>query len=771
MQSGCVAFAGFRRVSTSSPIAGAVPSSAFSVLAFVAACTAIVQPAEAQSASSATTPLPPVVVEDQAEKQKTRKVAKKKPSGAAQASQQPAPKQGEAPAETAKGPVNGYVAKQTATGTKTDTAIAKVPQSISVVPRDQIEDQKAGSVAEALRYTPGVFTDYRGASNLKDEMFVRGFYYVPRYLDGLYLAGDASYAKIDPYLLERIELLSGPSSVLYGQGNPGGIVNMVSKRPTDEPYHEVQLTFGNMDQIGLAFDFSDRVAGSKELSYRIAGTGFDRDLQEDFTKQRTFAIAPSLTWKPDKDTKLTLLGGYQNDPEMGYRNFLEAAGTLLPIAGYGYIPRSFNVSDPSFEKSEREQYWAGYEFEHAFTDALTVRQNLRYHHVDHLQNLLVEWAISGTSIARRARGGPESWDTFGVDNQVQAKVETGIARHTILAGLDYLHRDRDFQWNGNNANLWIDLTNPQYGVGAIPLTTPLNDETTTAAQTGLYVQDQIDIGRFTVTAGLRHDWASTEIDDKLGTNDQSYDDKSFTWRAGAVYTFDNGIAPYASYSTSFDPSLYLPPAGASAFDPTTAEQYEFGVKYAPKGTNTLLTAAYYDLTQQGVVMGEWNGSQTVYRQIGEIHNKGVELSARAELTRNLSVIASYSHINSKVADSVTAAEIGKTPTRIPEDQAALWGKYTFSTGLIRGAAIGAGVRYVGASWGNNTNTLEVPSVTLFDAMVSYDFAALNPKWDGIDLQVNVKNLTDESFVASCNSPYACWYGEGRLVTGTLSYKW
>jgi iron complex outermembrane receptor protein len=750
-------------------------ASSASALAIGLACAASPQPTSAQS----TNELPPLVVEGQTAKKPTKKAAAKaKPAAATQAAMpQPTSEQAPSSGEKAGGSVNGYVAKQTATGTKTDTPIAEIPQSIAVVPKDQIEDQKAQSVAEALRYTPGVFTDYRGASNLKDEMFVRGFYYVPRYLDGLYLAGDLSYAKIDPYLLERIELLSGPSSVLYGQGNPGGIVNMVSKKPTDVPFHEVQLTFGSDKQLGLAFDVSDKIAGSKDLSYRVVGTGFGRDLQEDFAEQRSFAIAPSVTWKPGDNTELTVLGGYQNEPKAGFRNFLEKSGSITSIPGYGYVPRDFFVSDPNYEHAEREQFWIGYEFEHAFSNAFSIRQNARYHQVDWEHRTLVwDWINpSGgntTVVDRMASGGTESWETVTVDNQAQFNFSTGFAKHTVLAGVDYLHRTREYQWGRNFGVPSIDLQNPIYGYNFSSLVlNPSNDEELTASQTGIYLQDQIKIGRLDLTGGVRHDWASTDFDNKLANSKQSYDDTAWTWRVGALYTFDNGIAPYVSYATSFDPSLYTPPAGQSAFDPTTAKQYEFGVKYAPKGTNTLLTAAYYDLTQEGVVMGQWSGGQTVYRQIGEIHNKGVELSARTDLTQNLSLIASYSHIDSKVIDSVYTNEVGKTPARIPENQAAIWGKYRFSGGFLRGSSIGAGARYIGQSWGDGGNTFEVPDVTLFDAMASYDFGALDPAWNGVDLQVNVKNIADETYVSSCNSTYACFYGEGRVVTGTLSYKW
>ncbi|HEY9216356.1 MAG TPA: TonB-dependent siderophore receptor [Ancylobacter sp.] len=684
--------------------------------------------------------------------------------------------------ERGDGPVDGYVAQQSTASTKTDTAIARTPQSVSVVTRQQMDDQQVESVAEALRYTPGVFAEYRGASNLRDEIFVRGFYYVPRYLDGLYLGGDQSYAKIYPYLLERVELLSGPSSVLFGQANPGGIINMVSKKPLDVPYHEVEFTVGTGNMLQASFDFSDKVPGSENWAYRIVGTGLTMDLQEDYTEQQAFAIAPSLTWTPDDQTKLTILAGYQNEPDAGFRNFLDAAGTVTPIEGFGFVSRDFFVSDPNYEELSREQVWIGYEFEKELNQTFTVRQKARYLRVEHDHYTLIwgsasESPISGTDtlISRSASGGTESWGSFNIDNQLQANVQTGPAAHTVLAGLDYRYQTRDYSWGRSSAVPDIDLADPVYGgfdYGALVLT-PSSLQELNNNQTGLYLQDQIEIGRLNLLAGIRYDWASTDIDDQLGDGDQSYDDNAFTWRVGALYTFDNGIAPYASYSTSFEPSLYMPLAGEDAFDPTTASQFEIGVKYAPEGTRMLLTAAYYDIRQNDVVMGAWNPAlgETVYQQIGEIHNRGFEFSARSEITDNLSVIASYSYVDSEIVESVTEAEIGQTPARIPAHQASAWARYSFDTGRLDGLTVGAGVRYIGESWGNNTNTFIVPDVTLFDAMLRYDLGVLNAKWAGAELQLNAKNIADTLYVASCANAYACFYGEGRTVTASLKYRW
>jgi len=682
--------------------------------------------------------------------------------------------------EKGDGPVDGYAAKQSKTGTKTDTPLIKTPQSIAVVSKQQMEDMDVQSVAESLRYTPGVVTEYRGASNLNDEMFVRGFYYVPRYLDGLFFGSGLSYSKLNPYLLERVELLSGPSSVLYGQANPGGLVNMVSKKPTDTPLHEVELTVGNRDHFGASFDVSDKVPGSDSLSYRLVGTGLTTHLQEDFTKQKTFAVAPSVTWSPSDQTTLTVLGGYQNEPDAGFRNFLDAAGTVTPIAGYGYVPRDFFVSDPNYERFTREQAWIGYEFEHEINDTFTVRQNVRYQSLQYEQNTLV-WGYTSpdpdtgfnTIVNRVASGGTDKVDQFVIDNQVQADFDTGAAQHTLLAGLDYRDLSREYRWGRSWAVPTIDLTNPQYGgfdYDSLVLD-PSSSEDTKAKQAGLYLQDQIEIGQLNLSVGGRYDWAKTDIDDLLGSKNYTYDDHAFTWRAGAIYNFDNGIAPYVSYSTSFEPSLTAPGAGQDAFKPTTAEQYEVGVKYAPEGRNVLLTAAYYDLTQNDVVMGKWVGGQSVYSQIGKIHNRGLELSARGEVNDNLSLIASYAYIDSEIVESVETDTIGKMPARVPGHQAALWATYAFASGPLNGFTAGAGLRYVGKSWGDDQNSFSVDAATLIDASLSYDFAAINPDWDGTSLKINVKNLADKTFVASCANSTACFYGEGRTVTATLKRTW
>ncbi|WP_182417367.1 TonB-dependent siderophore receptor [Bartonella sp. HY038] len=678
--------------------------------------------------------------------------------------------------------VKTYVARQSTSAMKTDTPISKTPQTINIVTNQQMQDQAVQSVAEALRYSPGVFAEYRGASNLRDEVFVRGFSYVPIYLDGLLLSGDSSYAQINPYLLERVELISGPSSVLYGQTNPGGLVNAISKKPTDMPLREMELSIGNRDAYGLSFDLSDKVTKDSHFSYRLVGTGFTTDLQEQFARKKGFAIAPSLRWEPNAQTTLTILSGYQYEPKAGFRNFLEAAGTVKPINGYGYVPRNFFVSDPSFERFKRQQAWVGNEFEHEFNDIFTVRQKIRYHEIKMDQNLLVWGSLMNdpqtglnTLISRVASSGRDEWKQFAGDNQLQAKFNTGDFEHIILAGIDSRYRKRSYVWQRNRNVPSISLTDPIYGdYDFNNIDMPLSSfEHLSARQTGIYLQDQSAFGRLNFMGGMRYDWANTNIDDYLNDKNYRYKDKAFTWRLGALYAFDNGISPYVSYSTSFEPSLTTPKAGQAAFDPVDARQIEVGIKYVPDSLPLALTAAYYDLTQKNIVQGSWNSqlAETLYQQIGKVHNKGFELSARGEVTQNFALIGSYSYVKSTIEETITASELDKTPSRIPQHQASLWANYDFNKTKLQGLKLGGGLRYIGKSWGDNQNTFEVDSTLLVDAMISFDFGEIKPELQGLSLQINGKNLSNKKYIASCANNFACFYGDGRTITASLKKTW
>ncbi|SAL45251.1 iron uptake receptor [Caballeronia sordidicola] len=665
--------------------------------------------------------------------------------------------------ESPTGPTAGIVAKRTVTGTKTDTPLLRVPQSVSVVTRDQMDRQGVTTVDQALRYTPGVYsqdsTDFRF-----DQLRGRGFDY-SEYLDGLALQLSQYYAnpRIDPYLLERIDVLRGPASVLYGAGSPAGIVNMVSKFATEDQVNEVQLQFGNDNRYEAAFDVGGKVDKDGTVLWRIVGLGRDADTQVDGVKDQRIALAPSVTIKPNADTRLTLYAQYQRDPAGGLFDSLPVQGT----ASYnpnGRISPGTYIGNTDTDYFHRTQYAFGYKFEQKINDVFTFRSNARYMHddVDYRQSYFGTWQ-AGTNqsvLTMSAFLDREHLSQFAMDNQLQAKFSTGDVKQTVLFGVDY-QRLLSGTNSGSGAVGTLNPFDPDFStVGQIDTTTKRVD--TATDQLGAYLQDQIEYRRWLLTLGIRNDWTSTNIQTSgSSTGLQNQTPHAFTWRGGLSYLFDSGIAPYFSYAKSFQPTTGVNFAG-QALAPTTGQEYEVGVKYQPKSYNAFYSAAIFDLTQHNVATTDLNHPGFSV-QTGEVRSRGLELEGHVQLTDDLSVLASYTYLNQVVLESNTASQVGKRPTMAPRNMANLWADYTLHGGPARGLGFGAGVRYIGMSAGDTANTFDVGSVVLLDAAVHYDIR----NWR---FQVNATNLTNRTYVAYCSGG-ACYYGSKIGVLGTAKYQW
>lgn len=666
----------------------------------------------------------------------------------------------------ADGPVDGYIAGATRSGTKTATPLKRTPQTVNVVPSKQIDDQGAESVAQALRYTPGVFTEYRGSSNLHDEMYMRGYGYVPRFLDGLSF-GLNSFGQIDPYLLERVEAVKGPSSVLYGQANPGGLVNLTTKKPTGERIRRLTFGFGSNNRAEAGFDVGDKL--SETLDWRLVGTSWRVDTQEEGLDQKRFAFAPSLRWTPTDATTLTLSAIVQNEPDAGYRNFRERAGTLDPIStgayAGSYIPDDFLVSDPDFDISTRNTRSVAVDLEHRLGADTTLHAKARLTEID-TQFQTLTWgalATDGVTISRTASGGTDDLRQAGLDLNIEHKLTTGAARHTLLVGVDWQDSHRDYAWGFDTSVPSINWANPIRGIGDVDLVERTSNTDTDIRQTGLYLQDQIEIGNWDLSAGLRYDDFRTDVTDNLAGSSSRFDDTAVTGRFGALYTFANGIAPYVSYSTSFEPVTEA--SGTDTpFDPSEAEQIEIGVKWASPDEKLFAQAAMFDMRQTGVIV--YNPTTFLPEQIGRVDSRGFELEGRAELGGGWSVIGSYAYLDAEVAETTRTVELGKMPARLPRNLASAWVRYEADAGW--NAAVGA--RYIGTSYGNSANSFEVDATTLLDVAFGYDFGRANPQLAGLGVQLNIQNLMDESYTASCASAYACFAGSERTIKATLDYR-
>jgi len=680
-------------------------------------------------------------------------------------------------------PVRGFVAGVTATGTKTDTPILEVPQSISVVTRDQMDAQGSSTTEEAVRYTAGVRVGSYGADSRVDEIQVRGFrtgsFANNLYIDGLRPPGSSSGAsasatQFEAYGLERAEVMRGPASILYGQVAPGGMINVVTKRPTATPRGEVMAVGGSYEQARFNGDISGPLDGDGKFLYRLVGVAYDSDTQVDHVDRQRLFVAPSVTWQPQDGTSLTVRLAYQRDTGGSTFQFLPAVGTLTPNPDGLKLSTSSFLGEPDFNRYDRTQFMASYQFEHRINEVFTLRQNLAYTNVETLNsgvsrsgNVLADgMTYRRTSSSNWIRG-----TGFAVDTSGQADFGTGPLRHKLLAGIDYRTSTIDVDSASGTASP-LNIFYPVYG-GPISIgpRTAANRQVT--EQTGVYLQDQMRLGNLIVTLGGRQDWARNQTRNPRTHVGTDYDSDAFTWRGGLTYLFDMGLALYASYSESFEPT-----SGRDYFDnpfkPITGQQYEAGIKYQPPGHQSLVTLAAYQIKQQNITTPDpdpthlCDGS-TCRVQTGEGRVRGIELEAHVQITDALRLIGSYTYMQSEVTRS-NSTDLGKRLPMVPRQMASGWLDYRFAEGdTLDGLSLGTGIRYVGGTYGDTTNTYAVPSYTLWDASIRYDLGRLAPSMEGMELAVSGTNLADKVYLATCSGN--CYFAPRRMVQASLRYRW
>lgn len=695
--------------------------------------------------------------------------------------------------ESAWGPAATIAARHSATGTKTDTPIQKVPQSISVVTSEEMALHQPRSVKEALSYTPGVAVGTRGASNTYDYLVIRGFaadgQSQNNYLDGMKMQGNFyNDAVIDPYMLERAEIMRGPVSVLYGKSSPGGLLNMVSKRPTTEPLKEIQFKAGTDSLFQTGFDFSDAIDDDGVYSYRLTGVARSNNAQQENKGEQRYAIAPSFSWRPDDKTTFTFLSYFQNEPETGYYGWLPKEGTVDPLPNGDRLSTDFNEGAKNNTYS-RNQKMVGYSFDHEFNDTYTVRQNLRFAENKTSQNSVYGYGVctdpansgskqcaalapadKGHYLARKYVVDNEKLQNFTVDTQLQSKFATGQVDHILLTGVDFMRMRNDINsWFGYDDSVpLLDLYNPvssDFDFGSKdPATSGAYQILNRQKQTGLYVQDQAQWDKVLVTLGGRYDWADQESYNRVLNTTSKRDDTQFTWRGGVNYLFDNGVTPYFSYSESFEPASQTDAQG-KLFSPSKGKQYEAGVKYVPNDRPIVITGAVYQLTKTNNLMADPAGSFFSVEG-GEIRARGVELEAKAALSASVNVVGSYTYTDAEYTTDTNYK--GNTPAQVPKHMASVWGDYTMFDGPLSGLTLGTGVRYTSSSKGDPANSFTVGSYTLVDALVRYDLARVGMAVSNVALHVN--NLFDREYVASCFNTYGCFWGAERQVVATATFR-
>jgi len=681
--------------------------------------------------------------------------------------------------ESAWGPATGYLATRTAVGSKTDTSIAEAPRSISVATRQQMQDRKVQNLDDAVRYMPGVIASSYGSDSRAEWMKIRGFEPI-QMLDGLPLPkGTYVMPKLETWNLERVALLRGPASSVYGQTPPGGLLDMVSRRPEALASHQLQLQIGTFQHKQISFDSTGNVDEDGRFLYRVGGVLRDSGTAIEHIDDQRFNIAPSLTWNIADDTRLTFLSQFNRDDTGTTSQFLPLQGTKLATPA-GKVDYHKNLGDPDWEFYDKAYYALGYAFEHRIDDVWQFRQNLRYTKSDlEFQSITAGGfatavADDGT-LSRGANVVNEDISQFAVDNNLQADFDTGALKHTLLLGLDYQRVNTNYQWLFGSAPT-SNIITPIYGQDFSNVAyTAFQDYNQKRHGTGLYLQDQIALDNWRLTLGGRQDWLDSDtMFYNTGNAEDSRSDSAFSGNAALSYVFDSGFTPYLSYAESFQAEAGG--SGGRTFRPSTGKQYELGIKYQPPGSDILFTAAAYDLKRQNIVTTSTAGATEPVR---EVQVRGLELEAVGNVNENLKITAAYTYANSKMTKVGDPRDRNRALPLTPENQASVWADYTWNDGTLAGFGVGFGARYIGetdniavGSMGfvRDVSDGHTRSYTVYDAAVRYDLGKFSNALRGASVALNAKNLFDKEYLATCDGFY-CYYGDPRSVIASLDYQW
>lgn len=652
------------------------------------------------------------------------------------------------------------VARRAAVGTKTDTPIAEVPQSISVIGSQEIDDRGATTLTDALAQTPGVtINPYGFDSRAPDWVILRGFdgWYTSSFRDGLIQNVGITFLGVqtEVYGLERLEVLRGPASVLFGKGDVGGVVNRVSKIPSADAVREVGVQIGSYDRKQVMADLGGALDADGRWRWRVVGLGLDTGTQEKYPngvrmKQERQYLAPSLTWQATPSTSLTLQAEVLRD---------DSSDDVQYVTALDGTPTNVKEGEPTYSRIETGSDAVGWQLSHQFGNGWQLQQKARYAQRTLDKHHMVSFFDTDpNTLLRQARHDVESVDETAIDTSVHGELKTGGISHTLLFGVDYDRSRAEWQrWQAMTTSL--DMTNPVYGIAIAEPTTKSRDKQVISEQLGLYAQDQMRFGpHWGVTFGLRRDHVKTQLTNRQAATQDERTDDATTGRVGVTYQIGNGWAPYASYGESFVPVMAID--NDVMFDPSRGKQLELGVKYAPVDSNLLFTAAVFDLRKTNVVSYD----QTTFEPhaIGKVRSRGLELEAKAALTKQLRLTASFSALDMKILSSAIPEEVGTMPILTPKQTASLWLDYALGSALP-GVSVGGGVRHVGKRHNDSSaNVAWESAYTLADAAVRYD----NGPWR---FALNVSNLFDKEYLAG--RAYGSYFrGTERNVMLTAKYR-
>ncbi|ROP15938.1 TonB-dependent siderophore receptor [Vibrio crassostreae] len=665
------------------------------------------------------------------------------------------------------------------TATKSALEPEETPQGITVIDEEQLEQRGVKSLNQALRYAPGVVTEQKGASvTMYDTFSIRGFSNNQSYYDGLvlpFLTGWNLQPQIDPIAIQQVEVFKGPTSVLYGAMPPGGMVNMIAKTPQEDGATKVGVSTGSRNLMEASIDTTGQL-GDSGFSYRLVALARKQDSQVDHAEEERYVIAPSLDWQVSDRTLINFNLYYQNDPSMG-------TNSAMPLEVLKASDPSVSMGDKSWSTFEREVLMLGYKINHQINDNWTFLQNARYTDASLYQENTYHTATNFNSatgsLIRNAYSTDEDSQSFILDNQVSGRLEISGLEHNLLFGVDYLKLAGDSLYKEFTANAGF------YGFDAYNPNNDLLDKSQlqenyreshdiTTEQLGLYFQDQVRYDALVLLAGGRYDMfkASDDKNSSYPTYDgkEEADHNQFSYRVGALYELDNGISPFVSYATSFEPAAGTDINGNS-LKPQLGEQVELGVKYLSADMAQQLTASYFYITKKDSIAAD--PSDPTYRskiQLGEVRSQGVEVEGRWFVTEDWDVNASYTYVDMEVTEDANPDLEGTTPIYVPTHAANLWSNYYVYGGALAGTRWSAGARYMGEMEMDATNTQgKVPSYTVVDLSLGYDLGEASDTLSGATANLMVNNLFNEEYY-TCYDQSNCWFGAEQSVELSVNYE-
>jgi iron complex outermembrane recepter protein len=663
---------------------------------------------------------------------------------------------------TGEGENNDYFVPDVSSATRSNTPILDTPQSVQVVPQEVLQDQQITRLDEAVRNVSGV--TFGGTDLGRNLQFsIRGFDEAPILRNGFRQFG--ADVVTETANLERVEVLKGPASVLYGQIEPGGLINLVTKKPTTEPVYQFETQFGNRNFISPSLDISGSLTKDGDVLYRLnALYRSSDDIQDVEQNIERFYISPVVTWQIGDRTNLNF--------ELEYLNEDRPPSFGLPAIGdeIANVPLDRITNEPD-DVGEEEYISAGYDLEHRFNDQWKLRNAFRFTQ----QNALLETAFpfeideETVTVTRFWAVQPQEAESYSLQTSTEGKFATGKIDHEVLFGLDLNLTEDNFNdliRLDQETPLELDLFNPVYGTSPRPDfdTLPLiSDRETETRRLGIFAQDRVSFtDNFFLLGGLRYDTVKQIVTDNLEQTEVSNTNDALIPRVGVVYKPLKPVSLYASYSQSFAPNPETTVDG-EALDPESGEGWEIGVKSELLKGKLFTTLAYFNITKQNVATEDPNDPFS-FVATGEQQSQGIELDVTGEILPGWKVIASYAYIDAEVTED-NLIEVGNRLNNAPENSASFWTTYEIPRGDLQGLGLGVGFNFVGERQGDLDNSFKLDSYFLTNTAVFYE----RNNWRAA---LNFKNLFDVDYIAGASPVRERGNdrGEPFTVIGSLSFE-